>query len=110
MSAFSKVVSSVTKTETDARAGKIVVAEDEGLVRLEICDALRAADFIVYEALNGDEAVKLLSAFPEVDAVVTDMSMQTPADGLAVLNTVRARHPHVLVVLVSAHTADAAQF
>ena len=110
MSAVREVMSTVTIDGTDARSRRIIVAEDEVLVRLAITEALRAADFIVYEALNGEEAIKPLSTFPDVDAVVTDMSMQTPRDGVTVLNFVRARHPHILVALASAHTAEAAHF
>jgi len=110
MSAFGKVVSAVTSKETNAGARKIIVAEDEVLLRLTISEALRAADFIVYDAVNADEVIELLSTFPDVDAVITDMYMQTPADGMAVLSFVRAHHPHVLVVLASAHTAEAAYF
>jgi two-component system, response regulator PdtaR len=105
---FDKLTSAVS--EANPGAGKIVVAEDEVLVRLAISEALRAVEFTVYEAVNADEAIKLLSTFPDVDAVVTDMSMQTPVDGLTVLNFIRAHHPHVLVVLASAHSTETARF
>src|SRR5262245_66458179 len=99
------VMGALNKDGAGACAGRIIVAEDDVLVRLMLAEALRTAGFIVHEALNGDEAISLLTTIPDVDAVLTDMHMTTWADGVVVLEFVRAHHPHTLILLVSGHPA-----
>jgi len=104
------LMGALTRDVPRACAGKIIIAEDEFLVRLMLAETLRAAGFIVHEALNGEEAISLLTALPHVDAVVTDMHMRTSVDGNAVLEFVRAHQPHVLVLLASAHSPNGHYF
>jgi CheY-like chemotaxis protein len=53
----------------------VLVVEDEVLVRMMLADVLDDAGFRVIEAANADEALRVLSAVPEVAAVVTDVEM-----------------------------------
>src|SRR5262245_56802916 len=111
MSAVPNVMRALTEDVAGAYAGRIIVAEDEVLVRLMLAEGLRAAGFAVVEALDGDEVISLLTTIPDVDAVLTDMHMRTWADGVAVLEFARAHHPHTLILLVSGHPfPEAARF
>lgn len=58
-----------------ARRRTVLVVEDEVLVRLMLADVLDDAGFRVIEAANADEALRVMSAIPDVSAVVTDVEM-----------------------------------
>ena len=63
------------------KAKRVLVAEDEYLVRLMLADELRDAGIDVLEAGRGEEAVELLQAPGPVAAVVNDVRMPGPAMG-----------------------------
>ena len=90
------------KAEAPPRTVKVVVAEDEVLLRLMVADVLRGAGFQVFEAANVDEAIVILESAPDVDVVIADMHMRTAQDGMSLANHVRAHHPGVSVLLASA--------
>jgi CheY-like chemotaxis protein len=75
---------------------KIVIAEDEVLLRLTVADVLRGEGFQVFEAADVDEAISILASTPDVHVVITDMHMQAARDGMRLANYVRARCPGVL--------------
>ena len=61
--------------EDDSARRKVVVAEDEALIRMDIVEALTDAGYdIVGQAANGDEAVDLAREF-KPDVVVMDVKM-----------------------------------
>jgi DNA-binding NtrC family response regulator len=86
-----------------ARAPRVLVVEDEFLVRMVIADRLREAGFTVIEAFNGDEAIAILASGASVDLVLTDVRMPGTADGIAVLSFVKQTCPEVPVVVTSGH-------
>ena len=54
---------------------KVVVAEDEGLIRMDVVATLQEAGYsVVGEAADGEEAVKLATEL-EPDLVVMDIKM-----------------------------------
>jgi CheY-like chemotaxis protein len=91
------------KTAPEGRP-RILVVEDEFLIRLLISDALRDAGFDVIEAFNGDEAIDILSTAP-VDLVLSDVRMPGAIDGLELLRLVRETLPALPVILTSGHLA-----
>jgi CheY-like chemotaxis protein len=81
----------------------ILVVEDEFLVRLIICDELRAAEYNVIEAVNGDEAVAILKSGARVDLIFSDVRMPGAIDGLGLLAFVRQAYPTTPVIITSGH-------
>jgi CheY-like chemotaxis protein len=79
----------------------ILVVEDETLVRMFLTDFLDDAGFKVFEAVNADEALTVLQARPDVQAVVTDIEMPGSMNGLELTRTVKERWPGVGVVISS---------
>ena len=77
----------------------VLVVEDDTLVRLFTSDFLDEAGFKVFEAVNADEAV--LSARPDIQAVLTDIEMSGSMNGIALAKVVRERWPGVRIVLTS---------
>ena len=111
-------VRKVPAVETAAeRRLRILVVEDELLIRLLISDVLRDAGYEVVEAVNGDEALDLINAGIAVDLVLSDVRMPGSTDGLALLKFVREKLADLPVIIVSGHlepqvalAAGAAQF
>ena len=88
--------------EHPARPNMVLVGEDEILIRLALADHLRDAGLTVYEAVNGAEAVDLLTHHGnEIDAIFSDIMMPGPIDGLALLAWAAQHYPAVPVILTS---------
>lgn len=82
---------------------RILLVEDEGLVRMITAESLQDEGFDVVEASDGDEAISLLNAFDFFDILLTDVRMPGSSDGVHVALHARRLHPHIPVVVVSGH-------
>jgi CheY-like chemotaxis protein len=90
-------------------AGRVLVVEDEALVRLSAREEIEAAGFKVYEAYNADEAIRLLEANPDIELIFTDVDMPGSMDGVKLAHYVRTRWPPVKIIVTSGYqhlTAD----
>jgi CheY-like chemotaxis protein len=85
----------------------VLVVDDEAFLRLCARDVLEQAGFDVLEASDGEEALDVLSAHADIDAVVTDVRMPGPIDGLALAHVLRRSHPDVRSLVVSGHAIAA---
>jgi len=79
----------------------ILVVEDEILIRLHVTDVFRELGFQVLEAADGEQAMKLLKARPDIDAVFSDVTLPGKVDGLALARWLRAARPRLPVLLTS---------
>jgi CheY-like chemotaxis protein len=84
----------------DGTAIVVLVAEDETLVRLLANDILSEAGYRVLEARDGQEALTILEVHGGVRALLTDITMPN-VDGISLANIVRARWPHIGIVITS---------
>ena len=84
-----------------AQALPILVVEDDPNLREAVCDTLELAGQSVVSAAGGEEALRLLDA-QSVALVVSDVRMM-PMDGITLLKEIRARLPHLPVVLMTAY-------
>jgi DNA-binding NtrC family response regulator len=78
-----------------------LVVEDEVLIRTFIAEILRDEGFTVVEAVNADEAWEFLEAGAHVDLVFSDIDMPGSMNGIALGELVKARHPHIPLILTS---------
>jgi CheY-like chemotaxis protein len=85
---------------------RILVVEDEVLIRLLIVDILIEAGFQVIQAASADEALKVLQSSVEVDLVMTDIRMPGSLDGLELASRVRANWPTLRIVIVSSDASS----
>jgi CheY-like chemotaxis protein len=83
-----------------ARA-RILVVEDEPLIRFEIAEALRQEGASVVEAATADEAWRYLSGGEPVDLIFTDHRMPGSMTGAQLAVRVRLKYPTVAVVVTS---------
>ena len=82
-------------------AVRVLLVEDESLIRLVASEALRNEGFEVVEAQDGDEAAKLLDGPDGFDVLFTDVRMPGMLDGLDVAMHLRQQHPVIPVLIVS---------
>jgi DNA-binding response OmpR family regulator len=80
---------------------KILVAEDDDVVRASIGEVLRRAGYRVLEAGNGEAALSLLKD-EQPDLVILDVSMPQ-LGGLAALEIIRQRGQTLPVLMLSGH-------
>lgn len=80
---------------------RVLVVEDEPLVRAMIAESLTGEGFDVTEASCGDEAAGLKN-FPDgFDLLLTDVHMPGQLDGLGVAAQARDRNPDLPIVVVT---------
>ena len=79
---------------------RVLLAEDDPLIRGLIVDVLMDADFDVMEASDGAEAIHLMDDPDGVHLVVTDLNMPG-ADGIEVARHARLHHPKVSILFIS---------
>jgi DNA-binding NtrC family response regulator len=82
---------------------RVLVVEDEFLIRLLVCDELREAGYHVIEAIDGDEALSFLQHPIQLDLILSDVRMPGSIDGLGLLTYVKANLPALPVILMSGH-------
>ncbi|QIJ76707.1 response regulator [Methylobacterium sp. NI91] len=83
-------------------APRILVVEDESFVRMVAVDMLEDAGLPVAEAPDADAALQLLEGKAQAFcALFTDIDMPGSMDGLTLAARVRARWPHIRLVVTS---------
>ena len=82
---------------------RILVVEDEALIRHDIAEALHSLGVCVIEAATADEAWDYLRSDGSVDLVFTDHRMPGSMTGAELAARIRAHYPHLQVVVTSAY-------
>lgn len=83
---------------------KIIVADDEQLIRRLVCDFLKKDGHTVLEAEDGAEALKLFYENPDVNLLILDI-MMPEKDGWEVCREVR-KSSEVPILLLSARSQE----
>ena len=82
---------------------RVLVVEDEYLIREVICCELREEGFDVVEAASGAEAVELIRGTSMFDVLFTDIRLGGGPDGWDVAHAFRERFPGAPVAYASAY-------
>ena len=80
---------------------KILIVEDEFLIRLTMAEALQDAGFVVSEAENGEEALALLKDGADVAVLLTDVQLPGKISGIELADTARQTKPSLRVIYVT---------
>jgi two-component sensor histidine kinase/ActR/RegA family two-component response regulator len=87
--------------EQTAIPPKVLVVEDEMMLRMRAVDIVEDAGFIPIEAVNADEALAILESRSDIDLLFTDIQMPGSMDGLKLAYAVHERWPSIKIILVS---------
>lgn len=81
--------------------GRVLVIDDEAIVRVSCERVLKPVGFEVMVTSRGDEAIELLEKEP-YDVVLTDLKMPD-MDGLEVLKIIKERWPDIQVIIITGY-------
>jgi CheY-like chemotaxis protein len=83
---------------------RVLLVEDDELVRETVSSALAAAGFDIATAVTADEALQRIDGGERFDAVLTDVVMPGALDGIELARQIRRRHPATGVVIATGYT------
>ena len=79
----------------------ILIVEDELVLRMRAADIVEDAGFESIQAINADEAIKILESRSDIALLFTDIQMPGSMDGLKLAQSVHERWPAIKIILVS---------
>ena len=80
---------------------KVLVVEDEMVLRMRAVDIVEDAGFTAVEAVNADEALSILESRSDISLLFSDIQMPGSMDGLKLAHAVHDRWPAIKIILVS---------
>ncbi|HWA20590.1 MAG TPA: response regulator [Devosia sp.] len=80
---------------------KILVVEDEPLIRLGVVSQVEDAGFAVVEAANADEAIRVIEREDDIGVVITDVDMPGTMDGVRLTHFIRSKWPPIRMIVIS---------
>jgi YesN/AraC family two-component response regulator len=80
---------------------KILLVDDDEVVRFSLCKILEADGFVVSTAANVSEALKYINS-TVFDVLLTDLHMPGAGDGLTVVSAMRHSNPKAVTMVLSA--------
>src|SRR4051812_48250907 len=103
-----------TKTATRFRVrlyselslARILVVDDDRMVRRLMADCLAEAGHRVREASNAEEAMDSILADEDFSLIITDVRMPGACDGFGLSRWVKSRRPATKVLVVSGYAGD----
>jgi CheY-like chemotaxis protein len=82
---------------------RILVVEDDPLVRFAIAEALRDLNVSVVEATTADEVWDYLATGAPIDLVFTDHQMPGSMTGTQLAVRIKQHYPHIKIIIASAY-------
>jgi len=79
----------------------VLVVEDEMLLRMRAVDMVKDAGYTPVEAIDADEAVRIMESRSDIALMFTDIRMPGSMDGLGLAHTVHKRWPPIMIIVVS---------
>ena len=84
---------------------RVVLAEDEEMLRAIIADTLACAGFLVSEAVDGAEALSIIRSSPATDLLVSDIRMPV-MNGYQLAEAALRLRPALKVLLITGHPLE----
>ena len=78
----------------------VMIVDDEAPIRTSIATTLDLEGYGVVEACNGDEAIEIMRR-RGIDAVISDIRMPGPVDGLSLAGWIANNAPAIALLLMS---------
>src|SRR5580693_2325804 len=86
---------------TSGPSTKVLVVEDEMVLRMRAVDIVEDAGFTAVAAVNPDDAISILESRSAISLLFTDIQMPGSMDGLKLAHAVHDRWPAIKIILVS---------
>ena len=80
---------------------RVLVVEDDFLIRMTLSEALQNEGFIVIEADSGEAALVQLRSDPTISLLMTDMQLSGSLDGGALASAVRAENAILPIIYMT---------
>jgi CheY-like chemotaxis protein len=87
----------------------VLMVEDDSAVRAVGARFLAQLGYQVHEAADGDAALRLLDAHPEIDLLFTDIVLPGSHDGVELAREVQRRRPDLALLFTSGYASGAVQ-
>lgn len=95
----------VGSEQTAPEAGRLVLVDDDDLVRPVIADSLREAGYDVQEAATAHECIELVDRLPHIDLLISDVVMPG-MDGPTMVARLRRDRPDLRVLFITGHSGQ----
>lgn len=92
--------------DSETRPRRVLVVEDEALVRLLVVQILEEAGYAVREAAEARSALKLLQSGEFIDLVVTDVGLPG-VNGKQLADQARGLRPDLKILFMTGYADDA---
>ena len=83
------------------KLSKVLIVEDEFLVRLTLAEALSDEGFQVLEAETGDDALPILQSHREISLLLTDIQLPGTINGHALALKARENLPDLPIIFMT---------
>ena len=83
---------------------KVLIVEDEALLRLVLADQLHERGYKTVEASNATEAISVLEHADDIEAVFVDVEMSGSMNGLLLARFISKEWPDIKIVVTSGRT------
>jgi len=80
---------------------KVLVVEDEPLIRLGMVSLVEEWGYVTLEAGDADEAIRIIEREGDVGVVITDVDMPGSMDGIKLAHFVRRQWPPIQLIVIS---------
>jgi DNA-binding response OmpR family regulator len=80
---------------------RVLVVEDDFLIRMTLSEALESEGFVVIEADSGEAALVQLRSDPSICLLMTDMQLSGSLDGRALAAAVRAENAILPIIYMT---------
>ena len=80
---------------------RVLVVEDDFLIRMTLTEALESEGFVVIEADSGEAALVQLRSDPSICLLMTDMQLSGSLDGGALVAAVRAENAILPIIYMT---------
>jgi PAS domain S-box-containing protein len=89
--------------QTSGRGQKILVVDDEPIIRMLVMEALESAYFKGVEAGDGASALKILQSEPDVELLITDVGLPGGINGRQLADAGRVTCPNLKVLFITGY-------
>jgi CheY-like chemotaxis protein len=95
----------MAESEKSQMQPAILVVEDEPSLLMVVSETLRDAGYQVWEAGDGEAALRIIKAHPDIDLLLTDVKMPG-MNGYQLVDAGLALRPELKVVLMTGYAQD----